>query len=254
MKTEAKIIADTTHCGHRITTFEVCVPLHTWVHILTHRMLSRNAQSNRGIPTKKLLERACYAPKVFPALCKGMSPKDAAADQLAAGDAWDAARRDAMFWARRLDSLGVHKEITNRILAPFMYVSGVITATEWDNFFALRCAHDTQDDTRDVACQMRDLRASHKPRSGTIHAPYTSLAEPENWSGLDRLRISAARCARVSYLGHDGKRDVEADKALAGKLWASGHHSPFEHPAVAWNGKSANFTGWKSLRHCDTEV
>lgn len=39
------------------------------------------------------------------------------------------------------------------------------------------------------------------------------------------------RCARVSYLTHFGKRDVQADLDLHDKLASSGHWSPFEHAA-----------------------
>jgi hypothetical protein len=35
----------------------------------------------------------------------------------------------------------------------------------------------------------------------------------------------------VSYLTHDGKRDIRADIELATKLQANGHMSPFEHVA-----------------------
>jgi hypothetical protein len=44
-------------------------------------------------------------------------------------------------------------------------------------------------------------------------------------------KISVARCARVSYLTHDGKRDLQADVDLHDKLLSSGHLSPFEHVA-----------------------
>ena len=36
-------------------------------------------------------------------------------------------------------SLGVTKQIANRILEPFMYHTVLVTATEWENFFELRC-------------------------------------------------------------------------------------------------------------------
>lgn len=81
-------------------------------------------------------------------------------------------------------------------------------------------------------------------------------------------KISVARCARVSYLTHDGKRDVEKDLELFERLRTSGHWSPFEHVAtpyfnvtnheslvegITWeepreNLRSGNFIGWKQYR------
>jgi hypothetical protein len=56
---------------------------------------------------------------------------------------------------------------------------------------------------------------------------------------IDARQISAARCARVSYLSFDtGKRStVEEDAVLFKKLAGSTpkHLSPLEHPAMATN-------------------
>lgn len=38
-----------------------------------------------------------------------------------------------------LHSFGTSKQICNRLLEPFMYHTCIVTATEWENFFALRC-------------------------------------------------------------------------------------------------------------------
>ncbi len=38
-----------------------------------------------------------------------------------------------------LIKLGVHKQNANRLLAPFAYTTCIISGTEWDNFFELRC-------------------------------------------------------------------------------------------------------------------
>lgn len=56
----------------------------------------------------------------------------------------------------------------------------------------------------------------------------------DEMDAIDDLRIltliSAARCARVSYLNHDGsKPDILKDLALAKRLIDSGHMTPFEH-------------------------
>jgi hypothetical protein len=97
---------------------------------------------------------------------------------------------------------------------------------------------------------------------GEWHMPYISQ---EDWAevstgdnkGASPLvqievlkKVSVARCARVSYLTHDGKRELTADFDLFTKLQASGHWSPFEHVATpATDGwTSGNFRGWRQYR------
>lgn len=66
-----------------------------------------------------------------------------------------------------------------------------------------------------------------------------------------KKKISVARCARVSYLTHDGKRDIEKDLELFEKLRTSGHWSPFEHVATPYfidEAKASNNDEWK-LHH-----
>ena len=70
----------------------------------------------------------------------------------------------------------------------------------------------------------------------------------------ERCKISVARCARVSYLTHDGKRDYAKDLELYDRLLdggANGHWSPFEHvatPAADAAERSGNFVGWEQFR------
>jgi hypothetical protein len=88
---------------------------------------------------------------------------------------------------------------------------------------------------------------------GAWHLP---LIDTEEWSDGYRTYepdyeawadISAARCARVSYLTHDGKRDLKADIKLAEMLRANGHLSPFEHVARPFSKDEWRLVN--SLRH-----
>lgn len=52
-------------------------------------------------------------------------------------------------------------------------------------------------------------------------------------------------------LTHDGRRSLEDDVALAERLRASGHWSPYEHVARPRRGAncwSGNFRGWEQFR------
>ena len=87
--------------------------------------------------------------------------------------------------------------------------------------------------------------------NGATVLGYTEFAPAGN--GYKRHgEVSAARCGRVSYLTHAGKRDTLKDLELFDRLVASGHWSPLEH--VARPKKSDDFQygpliGWRSLRH-----
>ena len=83
------------------------------------------------------------------------------------------------------------------------------------------------------------------------------LVRPEDreagLSDADLVKVSAGRCARVSYLTHDGRRDPAADIELHDRLLESGHMSPLEHPAKALGPADrdvfhGNIRGWVSYR------
>jgi hypothetical protein len=100
--------------------------------------------------------------------------------------------------------------------------------------------------------------------SGEWHLPFIKDNELEK-HGLDICKKkSMARCARVSYLNHDGtKPTIEQDIQLADWLSDNAHWSPAEHQATPIsmfssegithmdkNGErwSANFKGWVQHR------
>lgn len=222
---------------NRITTFEVNVPLLTWVQLLTHRDFSRNAASNRAIPTKKLLQSANFIPEKWPLNDKGMSPSEFISEdkEKDAIETWEILRRAAIGAADTFNSLGVHKEIANRVLAPFIYIKGIITSTKWDNFITLRTHETTQYETRVVADKIKQYFEENKRElvpNRDMHLPYVEAGE-EFKSLTDAYMISAARCARVSYMTHDGKRDLKEDALLSLRLLQDGHMSPFEHIALS---------------------
>jgi hypothetical protein len=63
-------------------------------------------------------------------------------------------------------------------------------------------------------------------------------------------KCAVSRCARVSYMNHDGTQpDIVKDMQLHDTLLSSRHMSPFEHVATpATRRYFANFFGWKQYR------
>ena len=158
------------------------------------------------------------------------------------------------------DWLNVHKQVANRLLEPFMWHTVIVTATEWDNFWHLRAHADAQPEIREIAVLMQDAWNRSAPSSLDADEWHLPLIRPEDradseLSELDLVKISAGRCARVSYLTHAGVRDTAADVGLHDMLVSSGHMSPLEHPARPMSSAeleegewSGNFRGWKAYR------
>lgn len=258
MAYDARVLLDSVAPnGVRLITLEVTFPRFVLAEFNTHRQFSRNSASSRAVPTAKLIERVEQEPVIpleWGRNKAGMSASDVLADDEAdaAAHAWLAARDDAVKHARELLELKVHKQELNRILEPFLWHTVIVTATEWANFFALRCAGNAQPEIRAAALRMRDATDASTPKSiadGQWHTPLIQADEAD----LDvetRKRISAARCARVSYLTHEGQRELARDLELYERLQSDRHLSPFEHVATPASDAAfhANFRGWIQMR------
>jgi thymidylate synthase ThyX len=295
MPFDAEVLADSVSpAGHRLTTLEATFPRFVLAEFNTHRVFSRNSASSRAIPIAKQLRRVLdepYVPVEFGSNQPGMQAgpaldgeKRAAAERewLSARD--DAVRRvlglvtdpglaaggdlhevlDQVEAATRSKSrpeawLNVHKQVANRLLEPFMWHTVIVTATEWENFWNLRCHPDAQPEIRLIAERMRAAVETSEPAELDYDEWHLPLVRPEDREQVDSvedlIKISAGRCARVSYLTHAGVRDLGADIELRDRLLESGHMSPLEHPArplsteelgeSEWSG---NFRGWFPYR------
>jgi len=268
MSISARVIEDST-CSHgkRLTTLELCYQRFIHSEFMTHRVFSRNAMSSRAIPVAKMIEQVRLNPAKpihWGANQKGMQAEAVVADPFEAECQWEAAAVEAAMRAEQMVALGLHKQVVNRVLEPFQWMHTVVTATEWDNFFALRCHPDAQPEFQALANAMRDAMAESTPVNrgrpgyssdpGSWHLPYVYLGEREYYLSTVLPKLSAARCARVSYLTHDGEKPrVDKDLELFQRLVGSEpqHASPVEHqayPAPTKDEPSGNFKGWVQYR------
>jgi thymidylate synthase ThyX len=258
MPYRAEVLLDSVSPANvRLTTFVLTYPRFVHAELLTHRVFSRNASSSRAIPVKKLIDQVADEP-VLPVWWgrnqPGMQARDELdADMKATAQAiWLEQRDVAVAAARRLVDLGSHKQIVNRILEPWMWITVVLSGTTFDNFFWLRCHQDAQPEIRTLAELMREAYRASAPRSlaaGDWHLPF--LRDDDTGLPLEAQRkVAVARCARVSYLTHFGVRDVEKDLELHDRLLVDQHLSPFEHVAMACGEpiSDGNFTGWRQYR------
>ena len=195
---------------------------------------------------------------------------------------WLAARDSAVKHAEKMLELGLHKQTANRLLEPFMHITVLVTTTDHENFLSLRAHEDTQPEFQELAYNMLRLYQSKEPnklKEGEWHIPFgDNLDHKRIWKMVQEsthektpygaevfngthfndenlfretaIKISTARCARVSYLNFEGKDDYTKDIELHDILKNSGHWSPFEHCAMALDKpeQSGNFVGWKQYR------
>ena len=256
----AEVIADSLSPDNvRLTTMRLRFPRFVLAELNTHRVFSRNAASSRAIPIQTRITEVMTAP-VLPyewgAASRHMAATEPILPILAsrASAAWLSARDAAVDAATALQQLGVHKQVVNRLLEPFAWVDVILSGTDWASFFTLRCAPEAQPEIRHLACLMREAYEQSLPRIcgyGTWHIPLLSEDELDTIPSFqDALLIAAGRIARVSYNGRSNT--LEADLALAHRLRASGHWSPFEHVAVASPDRydmCRNYRrGWHQLR------
>lgn len=278
----AKVIADSVgYHGIRIVSVAATYPRFIHAELMTHRAFARNAASSRAIPFIKFNGNGDLVPnctvsmlKANPVIPQFLGAEKAgmqAGEELNGDDRTDAISiieclmDDALTACRRLHALGLHKSIINRYLEPWSWITTLITATEWNNFFRLRCHPDAERHFQLIASLIRDAIRQSKPvkkEYGEWHLPYVELTDAidiarRGLQGGERdtiQKISAARCARLSYLTQDGERDIAKDIVLADRLINRTdnviHASPLEHPAVCAHPDevSGPFFGWKQYR------
>jgi thymidylate synthase ThyX len=255
---KAEVIADSVreNLQDRVTTFLLSYPRFIHPQMMTHRMCARNAQSSRAVPVERMIKQVRMNPVIpiaFLANQRGMVGGEPIADPEIALAHWRAAAYDAADAAENLSHLGVHKQHSNRLLEPYLTITAVFTFQgPWlDHFFGLRMGHDAQPEIQCVADHMHQALAKSNPavkKLGEWHLPFVTEAEIETAS-MDCLpSVSAARCARASYLNFDGKRDMQKDIQLFGSLVKDRHGSPLEHVLTPYAGPHGVFTNWQSLR------
>ena len=278
----AKIIQDSINQQDvRITTFELEYPRFIHSEFMTHRQLSRNSASSRAIPIRVNIENI-LSDTAMP-VSWGKNQPGMVADENLNKDAakraekiWIDSSRQALSAAVSLNTMGVHKQIANRLIENFTYQKVVVTATEWDNFFWLRNHKDAQPEIKDLAEKMLKvykLSVPTKLNPGEWHVPYVKRAwvsdklyymdsNREPISLEEALKISASCCAQVSYR----KSDDSVEKA--NKVFdmlnlyddsdeTRKHASPVEHQATPitrfeYSMNCSNSSSWQlGVTHMD---
>lgn len=248
--------------------------------IMTHRLFSRNARSSRAVPVRTMLLETTTIPFIpwhWGANQKGMQASEECNEVVLipdwndinlAGDpkllaynreeAWLQARDKAVDVATAMMNAGFHKQNVNRLLEPFSWIDTLITSTDWDNFLWLRDHKDAEPHLQDLARLVKmaiDDAEVQQFSSGMWHMPYITDEDWDaavNYCGTQGevyaflLKVSAARCARISYAPFDGDASYEKELERYESLVKSDrvHASPTEHQAQVDRRIGGDFEKW----------
>lgn len=247
----AKVILDSISPeGIRLTTVHLHYPRCIHSELMTHRVFSRNARSSRAVPVKTIIQEVMddpFIPLHWGKNQKGMQASEETNEPVLIWydhdgyvpytneEAWLFARDKAVACAKRFNEAGYHKQIVNRLLEPFAHIDVLVTSTSWANFFALR---DHEAAEPHIAILAREVKAAMESAplqqlaTSQWHLPYVTSQEYYDGVGV-AVKLSVARCARISYKPFDGDGSVEKELQRYQDLVGAKplHASPAEHQA-----------------------
>ena len=180
-----EIVADSLNTfGNRITTFKLTYPRIIHSELMTHRLFSRNAASSRAIPVKKMIESVrnnMFTPLAIQKAHKGMQGSDyfEGVELEQAKQLWIESAELAIQQAEKMEKFGISKQIVNRVVEPYQYYQVLVTATEWENFFGLRCPKYYAEGNNKHYRSWKDL--------------VTDFPECENYSELDKSKVNESQ-------------------------------------------------------------
>lgn len=254
--------------GIRLTTLHLRYwrPIHS--ELMTHRVFSRNARSSRAVPVVTLLSEGKFVPQ-FGLNQRGMQAKDEQLPpelQAKWEREWDELAELCRAYVRNWGEEGMHKQWANRPLEWFGWIDVLVTSTDWANFYALRLDKAAQPELRMLAEEMHlQMRVSTPTllNPGEWHLPWISPSDVIEHDLETQIKLSVARCARLSYKPFDGNGDLASELKRYESLVVSRpvHASPAEHQATpdqaydsgrtqVWKNEHlwGNFRGWVQHR------
>jgi hypothetical protein len=159
------------------------------------------------------------------------------------------------------------KQICNRLLEPFMWHTVLVTASDFENFFALRAHPGAEIHMQKIAAVMLETYNMSEPEelgAGQWHIPYRNKAiavvpAMDSVIGYDIpgvrlsaemkavLKVATMMAARTSYTVPHTELSEWTVKKYCQKhddMMDNGHWSPFEHCGLAMNQDERQEIGW----------
>lgn len=254
----ASVVADSiSPWNDRLTTFRLHYPRMIHSEFMTHRMFSRNAASSRAIPVYRMIEQVVNNPAMpiyWGENQAGMQAGGVINTNVLLKDCdvtndecWVHAANSAAYYAKALHNAKYHKQVVNRLLEPFQFMNTVVSATDINNFFWLRCHSDADPIIQELAQVMYEAYSISVPlrlkNEDECHTPYVNrVRDPisgklryysgETEIGMERARkVSVSCCAQASYRKLD--TSIEKASSLFDKIVSAYplHASTLEHVA-----------------------
>jgi|SRR5690606_8116950 len=240
-----KVVEDTLAPNKRRgISLEMSYPRFIHSEVLTHRDRARNSSSSRAIPWPVMCSKIrddAVVPLAWVREQKGMMGGLALTGEDAekATKIWLKLRDNAVYGAQELADLGIHKSLCNRVTEPWMWITTIMTATQWKHFLLLRAHPEAEQHFQHLGRLIINAIKASKPKKlkeGEWHLPYVveedydecrkyaitasrysaktcQLINKHYENGNEILKmISVARCARVSIVSPgEVKRNIQKD-------------------------------------------
>lgn len=242
--------------GIRLTTFHLRYWRAIHAELMTHRVFSRNARSSRAVPSRVLLTEPIFIPR-FGMNKPGMQSDIEAPPELQEkwASEWEELAEINRSYVAKWTEEKMHKQHSNRPLEWFGWIDVLVTSTYWDNFWALRISEYAQPEFNELALAMKIAMDHSTPKQLSVdewHLPFITEKEQDGrWGLVPLIKMSTARCARISYKPFDGNSDINSEMDRHDKLVVSSpvHASPAEHQATPDQFISEGLAGGGFWRH-----
>lgn len=270
---KAEIVAHSRNIetGDEIITYRLTYPRIILAQLNTYKQITKITASSRAQPFNKVvevIENDPFIPMAYQKTHKGMQGTEYFTDEeeIRQRDLeWLTARDKAVEQAKKLNDLGVTKQVTNRILEAYMWVTQLVTGTReaYEHLFNQRCPEYEVNGVKgrskkemglnltdeewllsnkghaeihfmDLAEKMYDALGDSEPKElkpGELHIPYldTPLMTPDLFPE-DVIKYSCGLTAHTSYttIGDGTKMTIEKARGLFNHCLENGHYSVFE--------------------------
>lgn len=168
--------------------------------------ISRNASSNRAVPTTRLMAEVSVNPAMpsfFGAEQRGMQAFELCnnlitidGEQYTAEEAWQEASRSAIKFASAFATAGYHKQVVNRLMMPFQHITVVMSSDDWSGFLAQRDHEDADPTMKELARLIRielEKPAMQILEPGEMHLPFVEDSDWEEIIGSLGLAVTPER-------------------------------------------------------------
>ena len=270
---KAEIVAHSRNIetGDELITYRLTYPRIILAQLNTYKQITKITASSRAQPFNKVvevIENDPFIPMAYQRTHKGMQGTEYFIDEEEIRERdleWLTARDKAVEQAKKLNDLEVTKQLTNRLLESFMWVTQLVTGTReaYEHLFNQRCPEyevggvkgrskkemglDLSDEEwllsnkghaeihfMDLAEKMYDALRDSEPKElkpGELHVPYldTPLMTPDLFPE-DVIKYSCGLTAHTSYttIGDGTKMTIEKARGLFNHCLENGHYSVFE--------------------------